>query len=319
VADYAHFDDNYKDLTLDYYVLKENLEEAKTQFQQVKPMMDCFYEKFGEYPFQKDGFKLVETPYLGMEHQSAVAYGNGYQNGYLGTDMSGTGIGLKWDFIIIHESGHEWFGNSVSAADIADMWIHESFTAYSEAVFVECEYGKKDAVNYLYGLRKIIANDEPIIGNYGVNNEGSGDMYYKGANMLNTLRTVINDDSKWWELIKGFHSKFKYQTIHTDDVIGFFNERTELDLKPIFDQYLNYTSIPVLQVKTDDNNKLYMRWETDVQNFEMPIDYQNSTEKLILRSLVDEQWKLIDIEINDIDELAINKYGYYINIEEVNE
>jgi len=164
IADYVHFEDRYNQLSLDYYVLKENLDKAKQQFQQVRPMMDCFYEKFGDYPFQKDGFKLVETPYLGMEHQSAVAYGNGYQNGYLGTDLSKTGIGLKWDFIIIHESAHEWFGNSVSATDIADMWIHESFTAYAESVFVECEFGKKEAIKYLYGLRDIIANDKPIIG-----------------------------------------------------------------------------------------------------------------------------------------------------------
>jgi aminopeptidase N len=319
VADYAHFEDRYKELTLDYYVLKENLEKAKNQFQQVKPMMDCFYDKFGDYPFQEDGFKLVETPYLGMEHQSAVAYGNNYLNGYLGNDMSSTGIGLKWDFIIIHESAHEWFGNSVSAADIADMCIHESFTAYAESVYVECEFGKKDAITYLYGLRKIISNDRPIIGEYGVNHEGSGDMYYKGANMLNTLRSVINDDAKWWKLLKEFHEKFKYQTIHADDVITFYNQNTRLNLEPIFDQYLNYTAIPKLQLRFNSNNELYMRWKTDVENFEMPIDFQNSTEKLIMRSLVSNQWKLIDVELNDMDELAINKYGYYIDIEKANE
>ncbi|WP_019038773.1 M1 family metallopeptidase [Psychroflexus tropicus] len=317
VADYAHFEDKYKDLSLDYYVLKENLEKAKDQFQQVKPMMDCFYEKFGEYPFQKDGFKLVETPYLGMEHQSAVAYGNGYKNGYLGTDMSGTGIGLKWDFIIIHESGHEWFGNSVSAADIADMWIHESFTAYSEAVFVECEYGKKEAVRYLFGLRKIIANDSPILGEYGVNHEGSGDMYYKGANMLNTLRSVINNDTKWWKLLKEFHETFKYQIIDTDDVITFYNKRTELNLKPIFDQYLKYTSIPELQLKLEDDNSLFMRWNTDVEDFEMPIEFQNSTEKIIQRHLISNNWKKIDIELYDIEELAINTFGFYVDIKKV--
>ena len=319
VADYAHLEDNYKDLTLDYYVLKENVEEAKTQFEQVKPMMDCFYEKFGEYPFQKDGFKLVETPYLGMEHQSAVAYGNGYQNGYLGTDMSGTGIGLKWDFIIIHESGHEWFGNSVSAADIADMWIHESFTAYSEAVFVECEFGKKEAVAYLYGLRKIIANDKPIIGKYGVNQEGSGDMYYKGANMLNTLRSVINNDTKWWKLLKGFHEKFKYQTIHSDDVINYYNEQTKLNLKPIFDQYLKYTSIPELQLKLDSQNRLLMRWKTDVNDFKMPVEFQNSTEKVVQRQLISNEWSPVKIKIGALEELAINSYGFYIDIKKVSQ
>ncbi|MFD0932272.1 M1 family metallopeptidase [Psychroflexus salinarum] len=317
IADYVHFEDNYKDLNLNYYVLKQNLKAAKRQFEQVKPMMDCFYDKFGEYPFKKDGYKLVETPYLGMEHQSAVAYGNGYQNGYLGNDMSGTGVGLKWDFIIIHESAHEWFGNSVSAADIADMWIHESFTAYAESVYVECEFGKKDAITYLFGLRKIISNDRPIIGEYGVNHEGSGDMYYKGANMLNTLRSIINNDEKWWNLMKEFHETFKYQTIHTDDVIEFYNKRTEENLEPIFNQYLNYTSIPELQLKFDNNNKLYMRWETDVNDFKMPIEFQNSSEKSVIRENVTNHWKLIEIELEDVDELAINKYGYYINIKKI--
>jgi len=317
IADYVHFEDQYNELSLDYYVLKENLDKAKQQFQQVQPMMDCFYEKFGEYPFQKDGFKLVETPYLGMEHQSAIAYGNGYQNGYLGTDLSKTGIGLKWDFIIIHESAHEWFGNSISAADIADLWIHESFTAYAESVFVECEFGKKEAIKYLYGLRDIIANDRPIIGEYGVNHEGSGDMYYKGANMLNTLRSVINNDEKWWSLLKEFHETFKYQTIHANDVINFYNSRTKLNLKPIFDQYLNYTSIPELQLKFDKNKTLYLRWKTDVENFKMPIDFQNAEEGNLSKVLIDNNWKKIEVELEDLGDLAINKYGYYITISQV--
>ncbi|PKG43143.1 M1 family metallopeptidase [Psychroflexus sp. MES1-P1E] len=317
IADYVHFEDQYNELSLDYYVLKGNLDKAKQQFQQVHPMMDCFYEKFGDYPFQKDGFKLVETPYLGMEHQSAVAYGNGYQNGYLGTDLSKTGIGLKWDFIIIHESAHEWFGNSVSAADIADMWIHESFTAYAESVFVECEFGKKEAIRYLYGLRDIIANDRPIIGKYGVNHEGSGDMYYKGANMLNTLRSIIDNDEKWWSLLKEFHKTFKYQTIHANDVINFYNSRTELNLKPIFDQYLNYISIPELQLKFDKNKTLYLRWKTDVENFKMPIDFQNVEEGHLSRALIDKNWKKIEVELEDLGDLAINKYGYYITIIQV--
>lgn len=314
VADYAHFEDNYKDLSLNYYVLKENLEKAKEQFTQVKPMMDCFYQKFGEYLFKDDGYKLVETPYLGMEHQSAVAYGNHYQNGYLGNDMSRTGIGLKWDYIIIHESAHEWFGNSVSAADIADMWIHESFTSYAESVYVECEFGKKDAITYLYGLRAIINNEKPIIGKYGLNHEGSGDMYYKGANMLNTLRSVIDNDEKWWELLKEFHETFKYKTIHTDDVIAFYNKRTEYDLEPIFNQYLKFKDIPELQIKYSENNVLYMRWETDVANFEMPIEFQNSSENFIYRKNISNVWQKMDIELEDIDQLAINRFAYYIDI-----
>jgi aminopeptidase N len=259
----------------------------------------------------------VETPYLGMEHQSAVAYGNGYQNGYLGTDLSKTGIGLKWDFIIIHESAHEWFGNSVSAADIADMWIHESFTAYAESVFVECEFGKKEAIKYLYGLRDIIANDKPIIGEYGVNHKGSGDMYYKGANMLNTLRSIIDNDKKWWSLLKEFHETFKYQIIDANDVINFYNSKTKLNLKPIFDQYLNYTSIPELQLKYDKSKTLYLRWKTDVENFKMPIDFQNVEKGQLSRALVDNNWKKIEVELEDLGDLAINKYGYYITIIQV--
>ena len=198
IANYVHFEDRFRDLDLDYYVLPYHLEKAKKQFEEVKFMMNCFYEKFGTYPFEKDGFKLVETPYLGMEHQSAVAYGNEYKTGYLGKDLSGTGIGLKWDFIIIHESGHEWFGNSITAADIADMWIHEGFTSYSEAVYIECRWGKEEALEYLQGTRKGIANQQQIIGHYGVNSEGSGDMYAKGANLLNTIRSIYNNDELWW-------------------------------------------------------------------------------------------------------------------------
>lgn len=314
VGDYIHVEDDYNGLSLDYYVLKKNLEKAKKQFQQVKPMMSCFYEKFGDYPFPNDGFKLVESPYLGMEHQSAVAYGNNYENGYLGSDLSATGVGLKWDFIIIHESGHEWFGNSVSAADIADMWIHESFTAYAEAVFVECEYGKKDAITYLHGLRKIIANDRPIIGKYGVNHEGSGDMYYKGANMLHTLRSVINNDSKWWHLLKEFHTKFKYKTIHTDDVIAFYDSQTDMALQPIFDQYLNYTSIPTLQLKLNDDQQLLMKWKTDVDNFKMPVEFQDTSEGSILREMISNEWQFVGINLKTIKDLAINEFGFYINI-----
>src|SRR5690606_37617017 len=182
IGNYTHFSEKYQDLYLTYCVLAVNLEKAKQHFQQVKPMIDCCYEPLGSDPFVEDGFKLVETPYLGMEHQSAVAYGNQYVNGYLGQDISGTGIGLKFDFIIIHESAHEWFGNSITVSDIADMWVHEGFTTYAEAVYVECRWGKEAALEYLFGLRKIIQNNTPIIGDYGVNDEGSGDMYAKGAN-----------------------------------------------------------------------------------------------------------------------------------------
>ena len=217
IANYVHFEDKFRDLDLDYYVLPYNLEKAKEQFEEVKHMMRCFYEKFGAYPFEKDGFKLVETPYLGMEHQSAVAYGNDYKMGYLGNDLSGTGIGLKWDFIIIHETGHEWFGNSITAADIADMWIHEGFTSYSEAVYIECRWGKEEALEYLQGTRRGIGNHSKIIGEYGVNSEGSGDMYAKGANLLNTIRSIYNDDELWWKILKDYSETYRHQIITTQD------------------------------------------------------------------------------------------------------
>mgnify|MGYP006430198319 CR=1 FL=1 len=268
---FAHFTANYKDLKLDYYPLDYNLAKAKEQFRQVKPMMQCFEEKFGFYPFKNDTYKLVESPYLGMEHQSAVAYGNGYRNGYRGTDLSNTGIGLEFDFIIIHETAHEWFGNAISVADVADLWIHEAFATYAEAVYVECELSKEKAVDYLNGIRKNVTHNKAIIGNYGVNNEGSSDMYFKGANFVHTLRTVLNDDEKWWELLKTFVSRYKYKTIKTDDVLAHFQPYYQLDLQPIFDQYLRYNKLPELVIKKQ-NGRLEIKWQTDVANFQMPID-----------------------------------------------
>jgi aminopeptidase N len=261
IGNYVHFSDTYKSddhraLDLDYYVLPYNLEKAKKQFEEVKPMMDCFYEKFGEYPFVEDGFTMVETPYLGMEHQSAVAYGNEYMMGYLGNDLSGTGIGLKWDFIIIHESGHEWFGNSITAKDIADMWIHEGFTSYSEAVYIECRWGKEEALKYLKGLRSGIGNNSPIIGDYGVNREGSGDMYPKGANLLNTIRSIYNDDELWWKTLKDYTVSHKHQIITTETTEDFFDNATEVDLRPIFDQYLRHSNLPELEFKKENRHDL---------------------------------------------------------------
>src|SRR5699024_7157392 len=207
-----------------------------------KEMLSCFNEKFGEYPFKRDNYKLIETPFLGMEHQSAVAYGNNFRNGYLSKDISNSGVGLKFDFIIIHESAHEWFGNSITAEDIADMWIHEAFISYAEAVFVECKWNKHEVLKYFNGLRKtIIANKNPIIGQYNVHQEGSEDMYYKGANMLHTIRTVINNDKKWWKILKDYNEEFKYKTTNSEEVIAFFDHQTDVNLKLIFEQYLKFT------------------------------------------------------------------------------
>jgi len=311
IGNYVHFSDKFNDLDLDYYVLPYNLEKAKNQFSEVQDMLACFYEKMGPYPFEEDGFKLVETPYLGMEHQSAVAYGNEYKKGYLGNDLSGTGIGLKWDFIIIHESGHEWYGNSITSKDIADMWIHEGFTSYTEAIYIECRWGKEDALKYLKGIRQNIGNNSSIIGDYGVNSEGSGDMYYKGANLLNMIRSIYDDDQLWWDTFRDYTKTFKHQTITTADTEKFFDEATEVDLKPVFDQYLRYSSLPVLQLKQGDDQILY-RWQADVVDFKMPVDVIIDDEELRLNAI--SEWQSLKTG-EELDELRINEMKFYVNSE----
>ncbi|HET8837588.1 MAG TPA: M1 family metallopeptidase [Flavobacteriaceae bacterium] len=309
IGNYVHFSGKYKTLDLNYWVLPQDLEKAKKQFTQVIGMMDCFYEHFGAYPFIEDGFKLVQTPYLGMEHQSAVAYGNHFENGYLGRDLSHTGIGLKFDFIIIHESGHEWFGNSITASDIADMWIHESFTTYAESVYVECQWGKEEALEYLYGIRKNIQNKAPIIGDYGVNSEGSGDMYYKGANLLNTLRSIVDDDEKWWSILREYSLHFRHKIIEAEDVIDFFEKKTGRKLEPVFDQYLRFAEIPELQFKKEDN-RVYFRWETDVKKFKMPVDILLGGKEI--RIFPKTKWRKLKISPMEPKEIVIDTLGYYI-------
>ncbi len=309
IGNYVHFEDSFQDLDLDYYVLPYNLEKAKIQFEEVKPMMACFYDKFGEYPFVEDGYKLVETPYLGMEHQSAVAYGNNYMPGYLGSDLSGTGIGLKWDFIIIHESGHEWFGNSITARDIADMWIHEGFTSYSEAVYIECRWGKEEALEYLKGIRKGIGNQTTIIGDYGVNSEGSGDMYHKGANLLNTLRSIYNDDILWWKTLKDYTETYRHQIIDTKTVETFFDQAIVFDLQPVFDQYLRHSNLPELQLKKKKDG-IWYRWETDVENFKMPVDVFILGKETRLMATND--WQKIRKDIKHPESIKINDFKFYI-------
>jgi aminopeptidase N len=311
IADYVHFGENYKGLDLDFYVLRENEAKAKIQFEEVKPMMNCFQSKFGSYPFLEDGYKLVESSYLGMEHQSAVAYGNKYKKGYLNSDLSGTGLGLLFDFIIIHESGHEWFGNSITSKDIADMWIHEGFTSYSESVFLECQFGFEKAQTYLNGLKKNIENNKPIIGQYGVNNEGSGDMYYKGALMLNTIRSILNDDKKWWKLILDYSLRFRHKIIDTEIVIAFFNKETNLDLTSVFNQYLRHKNIPVFEIHKR-KNKMQFRWKTDVSNFKMPIDILYKGKKIRLQPQND--WQFFPFEIKKTNEIMVLTNNFLVNV-----
>lgn len=274
IGNYAHFSEVYHGeagrLDCDYYVLKENLERAKVHFRQVPGMLKAFEHWFGKYPFYKDGYKLVEVPYLGMEHQSSVTYGNGFENGYRGTDLSGSGWGLKFDFIIIHESGHEWFANSITYEDVADMWIHESFTNYSENLYVEYHFGKEAGQEYVLGTRRNIRNDRPIVGIYNVNQEGSGDMYYKGGNMLHTLRMIVDDDVKWREILRGMNTEFYHQVVTGARIEEFLSEKTGINLQPFFDQYLRDVRIPVFEYFVE-GNELTFRWNNCVRGFDMPL------------------------------------------------
>ncbi|UII26186.1 M1 family metallopeptidase [Fulvivirga maritima] len=273
IANYKHFSEVYKgekgDLDMDYYVLPYNFKKAKKQFKDAPRMMEAFEYWYGPYPFYEDGYKLVEVPSTGMEHQSAVTYGNRYANGYRGKDASGTGYGLKFDFIIIHESGHEWFANSITYKDMADMWIHESFTNYSESLFIEYFYGKEAAQAYVRGNRRGISNDKPIIADYGVNAKGSGDMYPKGGNMLNTLRTVINDDKVWRSILRGLNETFYHQTVETSQIENYISEKSGMELKPFFDQYLRDTKIPTLEYYQKDG-QFFFRWGNAVTGFDLP-------------------------------------------------
>ncbi len=274
IGDYVYFGETFQGengpLSMDYYVLRDNLGSAEKQFKQAGLMMEAFEYWFGPYPFYEDGYKLVEVPYLGMEHQSSVTYGNKYQNGYLGNDLSGSGWGLKFDFIIIHESGHEWFANNITYKDIADMWIHESFTAYSENLYLDYYFGTEASADYVIGTRSRIRNDRPIIGVYGVNYEGSGDMYYKGANMLHTLRQLLEDDEKWRQILRGLNKEFYHQTVSTQQIEDYLSEQTNIDLTAFFNQYLRTTKIPVLEFSLKDGIIKY-RYTNIVKDFDMPV------------------------------------------------
>ncbi len=258
-------------LDLSFYVLPQYLGKAREQFKDAIRTLEAFEHWFGPYPFYEDGYKLVQAPYLGMEHQSSVTYGNGFQNGYKGTDLSKTGWGLKWDFIIVHESGHEWFANNITNKDEADMWIHESFTNYSENLFTEYFYGKKAGAEYVIGTRDLIQNQSPIIGDYGVNRSGSGDMYYKGGNMLHTIRQIIDNDQLWRVILRGLNLDFYHQTVTTEQIENYISQKAKIDLSKVFDQYLRTTKIPELSLK-QKGKKIFYKWENVVNGFDMPVD-----------------------------------------------
>lgn len=310
IGDYVHFSEKYNgedgELDMNYYVLRDNLKKAKKQFKDAPKMMKAFEHWFGKYPFYEDGFKLVEVPYLGMEHQSSVTYGNQYKNGYLGRDLSGTGWGFKFDFIIIHEAGHEWFANNITNVDIADMWIHESFTAYSENLFLDYYYGKEASAAYVIGTRNAIQNDIPIIGNYDVNDEGSGDMYYKGANMLHTIRQLINNDEKWRQILRGLNTDFYHQTVTTQEVEKYMIEKSGIDLSKVFDQYLRTVKIPEFEYKIE-NNTLKYRWDNVVKGFNMPLKVIINGKSELLHPT--ENWQTKTINGNSIE---VDK-NFYVN------
>jgi aminopeptidase N len=310
IGDYVSFSEKYQgekgNLDCTYYVLRDNLAKAKEQFKDVPRMLKAFEHWFGPYPFYEDSYKLVEAPYLGMEHQSSVTYGNGFKNGYRGRDLSGTGWGLKFDFIIIHESGHEWFANNITYKDIADMWIHESFTNYSESLFLEYYYGKEAGYTYVRGIRKNIQNDKPIIGSYDVNNEGSSDMYYKGANMLHTIRQIVNDDEKWRAILRGLNSTFYHQTVSTKQIEDYLTAAVGIDLSTVFNQYLRDTRIPTLEYYFKDYT-LGFRWTNCVSGFNMPVKVTvDGKEKWIKPQTT---WEQEDITIGN-QKLEIDKNFY---------
>jgi len=313
IGNYAHFSEVYYGekgaLDMDYYVLKGNLGKAKEHFKDAPKMIKAFEHWFGPYPFYEDGYKLVETPYLGMEHQSSVTYGNQYKKGYLGRDLSGSGWGLKFDFIIIHESGHEWFANNITNKDIADMWIHESFTNYSENLFVDYYYGKKAASEYVIGLRKSIGNKTTIIGQYDVNNEGSGDMYNKGGNMLHTLRQWIDNDEKWRAILRKMNKTFYHKTVTTQEIESFLSTETGFDLAPFFNQYLRTIKIPTLEY-TIANGTLKYRWTNVVDNFKMPLKVTiDSDHKWVYPT---PKWQSLSIK-NETIKVDANFYVYTKN------
>ena len=311
IGHYVNFKDIYEGekgkLDLDYYVLDYNLEQAKSQFEQAKLMLESFEHWFGPYPFYEDSFKIIETPHLGMEHQSGIAYGNKFKNGYLGRDLSGSGWGMKWDFIIVHEAGHEWFGNNITEKDVADMWVHESFTAYSETLFTETFYGKEAAGEYVRGTRNAIENDIPIIGVYGVNQEGSGDMYYKGANMIHTLRTWMNNDEQFRQMLRGLNKEFYHQTVTTQQIENYMAKFSGLDLKSFFNQYLRTVEVPTLELK-QEGNQINYRYTNIVDGFSMPLRLKN-TEQTISPT---KDWKTLNsVSIKNISDVEINP-NYYI-------
>jgi aminopeptidase N len=312
IGEYVQFSEKLGDLPLEYFVLPGSLEKAKKQFAQAKPMIEAYEKYVGKYPFPKDGYKLIEVPYSGMEHQSAVTYGNRFANGYLERDWTEVGVSLKFDFIIIHESGHEWFGNAVSAADTSDMWIHEGWTTYLEGVYVEALFGYDDALKYVNGYKKKVGNKEPVITQHGIHRSPNQDMYFKCALFLNTLRSVVNDDTRWWKLVHDTFEHFKYQNIMTEDVVRFFNSELKQDLTPVFDQYLRRTELPTLELTFDDKaGTVAYRWKADERAFAMPIRVGARTQWQTIKPTTD--WQVMPNKLGK-EKFEVATDLFYVNV-----
>lgn len=319
IGDYVHFSDTYEgengQLDLDYWVLRENQDSAFVYLNgQVKPMLEAFEHWFGPYPFYNDGYKLVETAHLGMEHQSAIAYGNNYQYGYLGRDLSGTGWGLKWDFIIIHESGHEWFGNNITSNDLADMWIHEAFTNYSESLYLDYHFSKRAGQEYIYGNRRSIRNDRPLIGDYLVNREGSGDMYNKGGVLLNMVRTIIDDDVLWRRILRGLNRDFYHSTVDYEDIVGYISRVSGIDLWPVFEQYVRHSGLPTLEFQFDEaSGAASCRWVSDVAEFSMPVRIRKDDGEFQF-VFPSSEFSPVDIPGLTQANLVVDTFNFYVDV-----
>lgn len=318
IGDYVHhkgiFQGENGPLDLDYWVLRENAEIAIPHLEHnVTTMLEAFEHWFGPYPFYEDGYKIVETAHLGMEHQSAIAYGNQYQNGYLGRDGSGSGWGNKWDFIVIHESGHEWFGNNITSNDLADMWIHESFTNYSEALYVDYHFGKRAGQEYIHGNRRGIQNTSPIQGPYHVNREGSGDMYNKGGVIHHMIRTIIDDDEKWRQILRGLNRDFFHQTVDYEDIVSYISKKSGMDLAPVFEQYVKHANLPILEFFFDAEGRASCRWNADVRTFNMPVRVRvkDGSYQFIQPS---SRWSRVEIPGLTKDNLEVDTFNFYMGV-----
>lgn len=317
IGDYAHVQEIYPGengpLTLDYYILKENQDKVDHLKKNAHQTLEAFEHWFGPYPFYEDGYKLVETAHLGMEHQSAIAYGNQYMNGYRGQDGSQSGWGLKWDFIVVHESGHEWFGNNITAKDLGDMWIHESFTNYSEALFIDYFFGKEASAAYINGNRRGIQNDAPLQGPYHVNQEGSGDMYNKGGVLHHMIRTLLDDDEKWRTILRGLNEDFYQQTVDYRDIVGYLNKHTGIDLNKTFEQYVKHKTIPTLEVIQNKPGVFMIRWIAEVDGFDMPvhiIDEQGNRQRITPTT----DFQIFRLDGFDRESFQVDTFNYYIGV-----